>query len=380
VARGGAAGSCDRERLAQTLRGSLDWLDSEWLLERLVERLDRSRVPDTATTPGSPTDTILKRIAHAVRERRVPIGAGDSEDELLVRLIAAAQLDSAETQHVHSLHDSLLRVIRHFRRLRAGAGWVTTGSERQGPSGDQVGAMPPRQQPFARKLTPAQTELARAIDGAVAASDAEETRGASLYLLSRAVLDAGVPALAHTCGVPLPALLTALALEWLELQWPLDSPALAWTTCRLEAGDDGQFLATDIPALQAFEEALRDRLRGQHVLADESTAHQNHASSANEAAESDRLQTLVGRIARLLIRGWAHWLPGLQKSSLEFLREQCLRREGSVRASDHSIEVMLDPAPLDAILDLAGYLKPIERLPWLGDRSVTFAIRRRAAA
>jgi hypothetical protein len=41
---------------------------------------------------------------------------------------------------------------------------------------------------------------------------------------------------------------------------------------------------------------------------------------------------------------------------------------------------MLDPAPLDAVLELAGYLKPIETLPWLGDRSVVFAIRRRATA
>jgi hypothetical protein len=193
-------------------------------------------------------------------------------------------------------------------------------------------------------------------------------------------MDAGVPALARTCGVQLPALLAALAMEWLELEWPLDPPALRWTTCHLGSGVVGQFAAADASALQALEEALHDRLRDQHVLADDSAGSKSPPSFAGDVASSGDVRRLVGRIARLLIRGWTHWLPGLQASSLEFLRERCLHRGGSVRTGEHSVEVMLDPAPLDAVLELAGYLKPIETLPWLGDRSVVFAIRRRATA
>jgi len=51
-----------------------------------------------------------------------------------------------------------------------------------------------------------------------------------------------------------------------------------------------------------------------------------------------------------------------------------------VEASDEEIFVHLEPAPLDVVLEMAGYLATIERVAWLGDRSVRFSLLRLADA
>jgi hypothetical protein len=45
-----------------------------------------------------------------------------------------------------------------------------------------------------------------------------------------------------------------------------------------------------------------------------------------------------------------------------------------------SVTVTLEPAPLDIVLEMAGYLRPIEMLPWLAGRSVVFVVAGRRPA
>jgi hypothetical protein len=60
---------------------------------------------------------------------------------------------------------------------------------------------------------------------------------------------------------------------------------------------------------------------------------------------------------------------------MPFLVRNCLARGGCVRLDADVADVTLDPAPLDSVLELAGYLKPMESAPWFG-RRVRFSIAR----
>jgi hypothetical protein len=70
----------------------------------------------------------------------------------------------------------------------------------------------------------------------------------------------------------------------------------------------------------------------------------------------------------------------LREASAGFLRSRCLVRGGAVRRSATRVDVTLDPAPLDVVLQMAGYLRPIEALPWCGDLAVSFVVRRQPTA
>jgi hypothetical protein len=45
-----------------------------------------------------------------------------------------------------------------------------------------------------------------------------------------------------------------------------------------------------------------------------------------------------------------------------------------VHVSATAVAVRLDPAPLDVVLDMAGYFRSIDSVGWLGERRMTFAI------
>ncbi len=214
------------------------------------------------------------------------------------------------------------------------------------------------------------------------ADEGEPTAGASLYLLSRAVLDGGLPGLATTHGVPLDALLAGLAVSWLRLDWPLDGPAHDWTGATSREATAPAVLEQAAPQLKALAEVLRARLRDQGLP--DITAPETGDSRADARPGwplwSPEVAASLDDIAGALLRSWARWLPGLKEASAGFLLERCLRRAGAVRVSDSHIAVTLDPAPLDVVLQMAGYLQPIAALPWRHGRAVSFTVRRRATA
>ena len=84
-------------------------------------------------------------------------------------------------------------------------------------------------------------------------------------------------------------------------------------------------------------------------------------------------------IATNLVRLWAHWLPRVGQASVPWLLRQFLLRRGRLRIDDSAIVVALAPAGLDVVLEMAGYLRPIAAVPWLGDRRIVFEIDRSLA-
>ncbi len=212
--------------------------------------------------------------------------------------------------------------------------------------------------------------------------EGEPTAGASLYLLSRAVLDGGLPGLATAHGVPLGALLAGLAVSWLRLEWPLDGPAHDWTGAASREATAPSVLDEAAPRLTALAEALRARLRDQGLSGIEAAGTGESSADAPAGSQlwSPSVAATLDEIARTLLRSWARWLPGLKEASAGFLLARCLRRGGAVRVSDSHIAVTLDPAPLDVVLQMAGYLQPIAAVPWRDGRAVSFTVRRRPTA
>ncbi|HEX5837393.1 MAG TPA: hypothetical protein VFY26_06155, partial [Anaerolineales bacterium] len=73
-----------------------------------------------------------------------------------------------------------------------------------------------------------------------------------------------------------------------------------------------------------------------------------------------------------LLRLWARWLRQFSDSSVPYLLEQFIRRPGRLYPGEAGLWVELEPRPLDIVLELAGYMAPLEGVPWLGGRTVYF--------
>jgi hypothetical protein len=230
------------------------------------------------------------------------------------------------------------------------------------------------QRSFRRRAGPLAKELAKALDAL--SSDLDErgvpTSGAGLYLLSRVILDVGLPGLAKVHNVPWPALLAGVATARLELEEPFDQPTLTWTGATDVAETSPEHLVACLPNLIALEAALRERLQTQQVALS--------AIDVALAAPSDHdtagVTACLHRIADLLLAAWARWLRGLEASSPRFLVDRCFRRRSTVRVTESAVTVALEPAPLDVVIRMAGYFQPIEAVPWLGGRSVAFNVMR----
>jgi hypothetical protein len=83
----------------------------------------------------------------------------------------------------------------------------------------------------------------------------------------------------------------------------------------------------------------------------------------------------IAAIAWLVIRAWSRWLPGLSTASVPFLLGKGLTRWARVATTAATIDVALDPKPLDVVLQMAGYLRPLDTVAWLNGRRLVFSVR-----
>jgi hypothetical protein len=109
--------------------------------------------------------------------------------------------------------------------------------------------------------------------------------------------------------------------------------------------------------------AMEHRLGGEHL-------------QAAWTALGDPLPALVPArlVAFSLLRLWSRWLRQFSESSVPYLLDQFIRRPGRLSASPAGVWVELEPRPLDIVIEMAGYLTPLEGVPWLGGRTVHFRI------
>ncbi|MFF0097535.1 hypothetical protein ACFYSF_47735 [Streptomyces canus] len=77
-------------------------------------------------------------------------------------------------------------------------------------------------------------------------------------------------------------------------------------------------------------------------------------------------------LAVACVHSWARWLPGFATASVPFLLRTVVRRPARVAIDEAAITVHLPARPHDIVLDLAGYLAPVDPVPELGCRRVHF--------
>lgn len=358
--------------LRALLAGPLDWLDARWLESELIDdgevrataapRIDS--VPRHLLTPRQ--DRLLERIASALRERRVRLPAGReiNADEIVVRLIAAAATDASDADDPPDR--SIVCVIEHAVRAGTALRAAPDDARRAAFDGASRSTDPKTPAPgidsaetasiaALRNVGPAAMQLLRHLADALAPAAAPDvpTNAAGIFLLARAIDDVRLPALAQRFGIETGPLLGALATEWIGGAIEPEEALALWTG-RTETG------TLDTRALRSMNDALTELLIDRGAL-------------RPEAAEPGSVEPLA-HTARLLVRGWARWLPGVSDASEAFLLDRCVRRAGSLRIEEDRVLVRLEPAPLDIVLKMAGYLARVDGVRWLGDRSIEFEI------
>ncbi|MBV9958213.1 MAG: hypothetical protein JO360_07320, partial [Acidobacteria bacterium] len=80
-------------------------------------------------------------------------------------------------------------------------------------------------------------------------------------------------------------------------------------------------------------------------------------------------------VAQSLLRMWARWLRQFAASSVPYLLESFIRRRGWLAAEDGYLLVELERAPLDIVIEMAGYLEELEGVPWLEHGRIRFVLR-----
>jgi hypothetical protein len=374
--RGGIArGERDAAVLRALLHGSLDWLDTDWL-EARIDRLGDAVAAGDQPAADSAGPAALMAVASRIRDGRLRLDVGETVDVVAVRLLAAAHADADAADPIDpTVSESLERVADAWAllaadqdALRAAArALVESDTDASTPSLEPIG----RGLAIVRSCGPAAVEILRAaVSAAIAAADRGiATDGAGLYLLTRALLDVRFDAMVHGAGVPLRPVLAGLAAAWLDQRAPFDAAVDCW--CGADDADDRQDIER---GLLVIEEQLRERLVAQKAIEESEDAGRSRPPAAEGSLAA------LDRIASLLVHAWQRWLPGLASASRPYLVANCLTRRARVQIDEREIRVELESAPFDVVLRMAGYLQPIEQVPWLTRRRITFHVVREPVA
>lgn len=78
--------------------------------------------------------------------------------------------------------------------------------------------------------------------------------------------------------------------------------------------------------------------------------------------------------AAALLRAWARWLRQFAGSSDAYLLKELIRRRGTVTFAPDSVTVQVPRRPLDVVIEMAGYLEPLDHLSWLDGRRLVFQV------
>ena len=298
---------------------SLEWLDVEWLSASL-EAWARGTSPEVIASRTPALTALQQRILFVLRSLvptiALPDGLTFTERNALAVFAALAAAEPLLAAHAATAAPMIERVLADV-------------------SGGAAGFSPPEAGGLkARRSTSTQT-----ITSAYA----------GIFLLTRAILEARVAQLAEAYGIHVPTLLRQLANEW--ACDPEDAGVIFWSGSEKEEEIQSEALRQEVLRF------MRDRAA--------------FAPSLDPADDAS--------IATCLVRLWTAWLPRLGHSSVEWVLGQFILRRGVIRVDEDAIEVALAPAPLDVVLEMAGYLAPIAGVPWLGDRRVAFVIDRSLA-
>ena|GEM_PF-5320878 len=324
----------------------LEWLDREWLVSTIEALLHEELEASTPATARPPALTALQRRIIEVLEQLLANGSVTLPDSEVTSERNALALYAALAAAEPSLasHPAVPTVITWFLRSQ------TKPASRGSVAEESIGKLvTPR---------PATSSSARVV----------ASRFAGVALLTRVLLEARVASLAAALGaVPVSAVLLALATEW-TADPDFDDGILF--CCGFDGSAQearAQIAQLDPAPCAALRDAVQRLMRDRAVFA------------PSLAPDDDPSVPPMTVIAADLVRLWAHWIPRVGQSSVPWLLQQFVLRAGELRIDHTSIVVALAPAPLDVVLEMAGYLRPIGAVPWLADRRIVFEIDRSLA-
>jgi hypothetical protein len=356
------------------LRIDLDWLDLDWLAPQL-EHLSTSG-PETSSRRARSTRRILTvrhehalaRLAELIRLGRLRVSAIDDAAAVSVRLMAALADDGAAAASgpdrslalaIERIAQALMAAQRTGLDAQRLLHVIERGDDEAAPIASAATSFAGHVDGVNDMGPAAQDVLRRLVVATVTADAGDSTAAAGLFLVTRAMLDVRLHVLAREADVPFEPLRAALAAVWLDLSPPFDAATALW----VGSSPEGPAPVSPLPdALARLETALASLLRQQRAI--------------NDLPPSEA--SAVGRIGGLVLRAWSRWLPGIAHSSPAFLVRNCLRRQARARVTPTTVDLHIGAAPLDVTLDMAGYFRPIDRVPWLDGRTVTFTKRRGA--
>ena len=391
-----------RERRHEIL-AELDWLDVEWISDAIEAWLTGNDAEvATAVLPArragaSPSQRlILERLAALLRETAIPIDhrAAASEANAL-RLYAA--LASTDTElAAHAATPSLIRLLLSCLQwlLTADRPAIAIEAIRSGTIERVLGGVEAAAHHALRAAAaiggPAADVLERLVPAARAAAFADEslrveTGCAGLFLLVRALTDTRFVQMVSAVDLPASPVLLALGIQWAGMP--------AWHEGRF---DPGLALWAAVPpggepldSLRALERGACDTLFDRVVdLLRERRALDRAVEIVEVSPESWTSDLAIAWPASIalppplvglavhLLKLWARWLPGIGASSVPYLLANLVRRRGVVQIGVHTLDVALDPAPLDVVMDMAGYLGSVSAVPWLDGRRLALRIDR----
>jgi hypothetical protein len=202
---------------------------------------------------------------------------------------------------------------------------------------------------------------------------------AGVLLLARSLYDLRMAGLAASLALPAPglagdpsaALVLSLGLA-VAGSAGIDAgqldPALVSLLGRQDAIPAGDLAAAWSATDAAQHRRLCDELT--RVAAGQRLERPRPVPECCQVALPGLARGTAARAAHLALMAWARWLQGLSGSTPAFLLVQLLRRGGSITIASDAVRVVIDPRPLDVVIELAGYLEPLERVPWLGGRTL----------
>lgn len=167
---------------------------------------------------------------------------------------------------------------------------------------------------------------------------------------------------------------------WLMGQAPSPTPV----TATIQAWREEWQAATGvIPTIVTAEPLLAALARLPDVLPPTDSAYhegQEALVAAWAALSPGRLDLpqadlTVSLTAVSLFRLWARWLRQFAGSSIAYLLANMIHRAGHLLVADDVMVVEMAARPLDMVLEMAGYLDELERVPWLEPPRVRFKRR-----
>jgi hypothetical protein len=173
--------------------------------------------------------------------------------------------------------------------------------------------------------------------------------------------------------------------------WPLSQvnlpasgiPALLdeWLTALKEVCGESAAIVTADPELAAQSEGRASLVEDEKVQEDQPGFHFACPAALLQTLSSGRLNLAeadlqFGLAAAGLLTLWSRWLGKFSDSSPDYLLGQFIHRPGVIVVGEGELVVELEPRPLDIVLEMSGYLAPLEHLSWLGKRRLRFTCKR----